>query len=138
MGNRFMPCVEDCPLRYTSPNAPKKTNVLGSLVLSILARYTLYAHIARIQGDCVNAPLLGMTKVVGEDSARNALKAIEVNAGVAWLQTHLQQSYSPLLELPWILDADVTVKTLFGHQEGATVGYNNHKPGRPRTPTTPT
>jgi hypothetical protein len=41
-----------------------------------------------------------MTKVVGEDSARNALKAIEENAGVSWLQKHLYQSYSPLLELP--------------------------------------
>ena len=28
------------------------------------------------------------------------------------------------------MDADVTVKTLFGHQEGAKVGYNHHKPGR--------
>ena len=131
MGHRFMPWVEECPLRYTSPNAPKKINVLGSFVLSILAGYTRYAHITRIQGDCVNAPLLGMTKVVGEDSARNALKAIEVNEGIAWLQKHLYQSYSPLLELRWILDADVTIKTLYGHQEGATVGYNHHKPGRP-------
>jgi hypothetical protein len=72
-----------------------------------------------------------MTKVVGEDSARNGLKAIEENAGIAWMQKHLYQSYSPLLELPWILDADVTIKTLYGHQEGASVGYNPHKPGRP-------
>ena len=100
-------------------------------MLSIWAGYTRYAPITRIQGDSVNAPLLGMTKVVGEDSARNALKAIAENAGIAWLQKHLYQSYRPLLELPWILDADVTVKTLYGHQEGATVGYNPHKPGRP-------
>jgi hypothetical protein len=53
-----------------------------------------------------------MTKVVGEDSARNGLKAIEENEGISWLQKHLYQSYSPLLELPWILDADVTIKTL--------------------------
>ena len=26
---------------------------------------------------------------------------------------------------------DTTVKPLFGHQEGAVVGYNPHKPGRP-------
>ena len=37
---------------------------------------------------------------------------IEENEGIAWLQKHLYQSYSPLLELPWILDADVTIKTL--------------------------
>ena len=31
---------------------------------------------------------------------------------------------------PWLLDMDSTVKTLYGHQEGAEVGYNRHKPGR--------
>ncbi|MHB1780641.1 hypothetical protein [Acidithiobacillus sp.] len=28
------------------------------------------------------------------------------------------------------LDIDTAVKPLFGHQEGAVVGYNHHKPGR--------
>ena len=32
---------------------------------------------------------------------------------------------------PWILDVDTTVKPLYGHQEGAVVGYNPKKPGRP-------
>ena len=31
----------------------------------------------------------------------------------------------------WILDVDVTVKPLYGHQEGAVKGYNPHQPGRP-------
>jgi hypothetical protein len=30
-----------------------------------------------------------------------------------------------------MLDIDTTMKTVFGHQEGAEVGYNPHKPGRP-------
>ena len=51
--------------------------------------------------------------------------------GIDWLQNHLQRSYEPLLTQPWILDSDVTVKPLYGHQEGAEVGYNPHKPGRP-------
>ena len=29
--------VEDCPLHYTSANAPEKRNVLGTLLLSVLA-----------------------------------------------------------------------------------------------------
>ena len=37
----------------------------------------------------------------------------------------------PLLSAPWVLDTDVTVKPLYGKQEGAVVGYNPHKPGRP-------
>ena len=36
-----------------------------------------------------------------------------------------------MLGEPWVLDMDSTVKTLYGHQEGAEVGYNPHKPGRP-------
>src|SRR5512135_1897144 len=36
-----------------------------------------------------------------------------------------------LLGEPWILDVDTTVKPLYGRQEGAVVGYNPRKPGRP-------
>jgi len=34
LGHRFKPWVDDCPLVYTSHNAPTKTDVLGSLLLS--------------------------------------------------------------------------------------------------------
>ena len=51
--------------------------------------------------------------------------------GIRWLQEHLYRCYSPLLSQPWILDADVTVKPLYGKQEGAVAGYNPKKPGRP-------
>jgi len=51
--------------------------------------------------------------------------------GVQWLQNSLHPVYAPLLTEPWILDADASIKTLYGHQEGAEVGYNPHKPGRP-------
>ena len=29
--------VNDCPLQYTSPNAPQKRDVLGTILLSVLA-----------------------------------------------------------------------------------------------------
>jgi hypothetical protein len=35
------------------------------------------------------------------------------------------------LERPWVLDVDATIKPLYGRQEGAEIGYNPHKPGRP-------
>ena len=82
-------------------------------------------------GDTVNTQLLGMTKVVSDDSARRALGKIDEEDGIRWLQDHLAYCYRPLLSQPWILDADVTVKTLYGKQEDAAVGYNPHKPGRP-------
>ena len=45
LGNRFEPWVEDCPLVYTSHNAPTKTDVLGTLLLSVLSGHTRYSHI---------------------------------------------------------------------------------------------
>ncbi len=59
------------------------------------------------------------------------MKRIDESEGIHWLQDHLHYCYSPLLSQPWILDVDVTVKPLYGQQEGAVVGYNPHKPGRP-------
>jgi hypothetical protein len=65
-----------------------------------------------------------MTKVVRVDSSRRALRKIDEEEGIHWLQDQLAYCYNPLLSQPWILDADVTVKTLYGKQEGAVVGYN--------------
>jgi len=131
LGHRFEPWVEDCPLFYTSHNAPAKTDVLGTLLLSVLSGHTRYSHITTLTSDTVNSTLLGMNKVVSDDSARRALKKIDEEKGIQWLQQHLMSSYSPLLNTPWILDTDVTIKPLYGHQQGAVIGYNPHKPGRP-------
>jgi hypothetical protein len=131
LGGRFAPWVDDCPLVYHSNNAPEKRDVLGSFLLGILSGHTRYAHIASLANDTLNTQLLGMNKVVSDDSARRALANIDESAGCEWLQRHLFSSDEPLLKTPWILDVDVTVKPLYGHQECAVKGYNPHKPGRP-------
>jgi len=131
LGQRFRQWVDDCPLSYASNNAPQKIDVLGSLFLSILSGHNRYTHLTALRGDTVNTKLLGMNKVISDDSAIRALKRMDEASAIAWLQTHLQSCYEPLLSTPWILDVDVTVKPLYGHQEGAKIGYNPHKPGRP-------
>ena len=123
--------VTDCPLSFTSPNAPKKRDLLGTVMLSALAGHRRYAHITALRCDPVNPSLLGMRKVLSEDSVRRGLVKIDEAKGLPWLQNHLDYCTAPLLGEPWILDMDSTVKTLYGHQEGAEVGYNPHKPGRP-------
>ena len=72
-----------------------------------------------------------MSKVVSEDALRRALAKIDEGAGMQWLQGHLDYCARPLLDEPWVLDVDATIKPLYGHQEGAVVGYNPRKPGRP-------
>jgi hypothetical protein len=123
--------VEDSPLKYTSRNAPQKRDVLGTILLSVLAGHWRYAHISALRGDGVNPGLLGMTKVASEDSVRRALAALPEEESDVWLKTHLKASYEPLLVEPWAIDVDTTVKLLYGHQEEAKVGYNPQKPGRP-------
>ncbi len=127
----FEPWISECPLQYTSPNAPSKRDVLGTTFLSVLAGHNRYAHITSIRSDTVNPSLLGMSKVVSEDSVRRAFLRVDEESCVDWQRRHLRRCYEPLLYEPWILDIDTTVKPLYGHQEGAKIGYNPHKPGRP-------
>ena len=128
---RFNAWLEDCPLEYNSPNAPEKRDVLGTILLSVLSGHWRYAHISAIRGDGVNPELLGMTKVASEDSVRRALLGMKEEESELWMKRHLKASYEPLLEEPWVLDMDSTVKLLYGHQEDAKLGYNPTKPGRP-------
>lgn len=123
--------VEQCPLYFVSHNAPTKRDVLGTILLSVLAGHTRYAHMSSVRTDKVNADLLGMKKIVSDDSARRGLKKISEASGRDWLIKSLYDSYAEILNYSWILDVDTTIKCLYGHQEGAKQGYNPKKPGRP-------
>lgn len=121
----------DTPLAYRSNNAPRERDVFGTVILSILNGQTRYAHINTLRGDRVGAEMLGVTKVVSEDSVRRALQRGTPEAWDTWLAVQERAVYAPLLTEPYVLDIDNTVKPLYGHQEGAEVGYNPQKPGRP-------
>lgn len=131
VSGRFDGAVADCPLEYTSPNAPEVRDVIGTWVLSVLAGHKRYAHITALRCDHVLPELMGMSRIVSEDSVRRALAAIPERQGLDWLQRHLDLTTEPLLAERYIIDIDTTVKPLYGHQEGAVVSYNPKKPGRP-------
>lgn len=123
--------VADCPLNYKSPNGSTPRDILGTWMLSILSGHWRYAHVSAMRCDQVNPGLLGMSTVVAEDTLRRGLKAIDERSGTEWLSRHIGRTVLGLLAAPWILDVDVTIKPLYGKQQGAVVGYNPHKPGRP-------
>jgi hypothetical protein len=123
--------VKECPLSYGSNRAHDVRDILGTWILSTLNGHRRYAHITCLRNDRVNPELLGMNQVVSEDSVRRALRRIDPEAGRFWAQRHLVTTLAPLMAMPWILDVDVTVKPLYGFQEGSVVGYNPEKPGRP-------
>ena len=141
--------VAQCPLTYTSPNAPSTQDVLGSWMLSILDGHRRYAHLGSLRGDGVASRILGMNKVIGDDSLRRALSQIapapksthneaqraqqqaQVERAEEWMQQQLMHSVQDALDRPWVLDCDTTIKPLYGRQAGAQVSYNPRKPGRP-------
>ena len=128
---RFEALCADAPLEYRSPNAPAARDVIGTLLLGVLAGHWRYAHLTALRFDEVAPGLLGLNRIVSEDSARRGIKRIDQIGGRTWLQRHLQLSYQEFLSQLWVLDIDTTVKPLYGRQQGATLGYNPHKPGRP-------
>ena len=106
-GARWQRLLSACPLTYTGNRGSAIVDVLGTVTLSILCGHWRYAHINAVRGDTLNPP------------------------GLRWLGSELRACVEPVLSQPWILDIDSTVKTIYGHQEGAQIGYNPHKPGRP-------
>lgn len=145
----FSRWVEACPMAYVSPNAPAAVDVLGTWLLSILDGQRRYAHVAGLRGDAVAPQILGMSKIVSDESLRRALahlapsqakrcaeeeqvlRTAQLAKSTAWMDEALSESTREALRTPWILDVDTTIKLLYGHQEGAQVGYNPSKPGRP-------
>jgi len=123
--------VAECPLSYESNRAHDVRDILGTMMLSALNGHRRYAHITALRGDSVNPQVLHMKQMVSEDTVRRALRRMDGEAARYWQERHLIQTLEPLLSVPWILDVDVTVKPLYGYQEGAVVGHNPHKPGRP-------
>lgn len=145
----FARWVDGCPMAYTSPNAPDEVDVLGTWLLSILDGQRRYAHVAGLRGDEVAPQILGMNKIVSDESLRRALahlapnqskrcseaeraaRTLQLARSTAWMDAALDESTREALRTAWILDADTTVKLLYGHQAGAEIGYNPTKPGRP-------
>lgn len=141
--------TESCPMAYTSPNAPAVVDVLGTWLLSILDGQRRYAHVTGLRGDEVAPQILGMNKIISDESLRRALAHLAPNQprrcgeeerirrtaqrkrSTVWMDRALGESVQEALNTPWILDCDTTIKVLYGHQDGAEVSYNPKKPGRP-------
>jgi hypothetical protein len=138
----FTRWVEGCPMAYTSPNAPHVVDVLGTWLLSILDGQRRYAHVAGLRGDEVAPQILGMNKIISDESLRRALahlapsqlkrcdeaeraaRAAQLAKSTAWMGAALAESTREALRTAWILDCDTTVKCCMATR-------------RPRSATTP-
>ena len=81
VSDRFDAAVGDWTLTYTSPNAPAVRCVVSTWALAALAGHKRYAHVTALRSDSVLPELLGMDKIVSEDSLRPALDAGHASLG---------------------------------------------------------
>jgi hypothetical protein len=96
--------VSSCPLSYSSGIVSHKRDVVGTWFLSILAGHHRYAHITGLRGDGVSPQILGMSKIVSEDS----LRRLDVSEGFQLFDTlQMLKVPSKMLYFPdeghWVL-----------------------------------
>uniref|UniRef100_UPI00089D7EE3 transposase n=1 Tax=Nitrosomonas sp. Nm33 TaxID=133724 RepID=UPI00089D7EE3 len=65
------------------------------------------------------------------DDAQRAVCLAQLMKSTIWMDMALSESTREALNTAWTLDADSSVKLLYGRQRGAEIGYNPGKPGRP-------
>ncbi len=120
-----------CPVRRTSPNALPVYDVVMSFLLTAVCDGRRFAHVQRLREDPALKELFGLRRgVAGADSIRRLFARIETEAGARWVETALAPVWTAL-PTPLIIDWDSTVLTKYGKQEGAEIGYNPHRRGRP-------
>ena len=95
VSGRLDALMANCPLDYSSPNAPDVRDVVGTWILSALAGHKRYAHVTALRSDGVLPELMGMSKIVSEDSLRRGLTAMPEQAGLAWLDRPHRSVHPP-------------------------------------------
>jgi hypothetical protein len=115
-------------------NATKFTNVqiLLSVVMASFAGINRMQRIAAFTHDALVKALLVLETGLNKDVISTRLKELG-QAGAILLQEHLFKLTTKFLKKSKLervtLDADSTVKTVYGNQQGAEKGYNYEKQG---------
>ena len=110
--------VKSCPLKYTSPNAPHVCDVLGTWLLSILDGQRRYAHINGLRGDAAAPQILGMSRIISDESLRRALKALAPSSGKNCTEDERLNAQAQLDKSTAWMDAALRESTFDAHSIG--------------------
>ncbi len=122
--------AEGYPGQRTSPNAAPVREVLHSFMVTVLIEGRRFSHVGWVRDDPGVAAVLGLERVRGEDALPRLMRPLSAEQARTWLGTAEAVLYRGL-PARFIADWDATVNTRYGRQEGAEVGYNPFKRGRP-------
>jgi len=110
----------------------KNSQLMLSVVSASLCGVAHISHIAPFTADVLVKSLLGLPHGINKDVISTRFKALG-ESGARRLEELNGQRLSRHLETfnekQLVLDADSTVKTVYGNQQGACVGYNPQKRG---------
>jgi len=115
-------------------NATKYTNsqLMLSVISASLCGVSHLSNIAVFTADILVKSLLGLPNGLNKDVISTRFKALGEFGARQLEELNGQRVHHQLEKLnlkKLILDADSTVKTVYGNQGGASVGYNPHKRG---------
>jgi len=120
------------PTRWHNATKFGVNQILMSITLASISGVSRICKIASFSGDGLVKTLLKLGKAINEDAISATLKGLGQN-GARKLQAFLLSKNAGWLRESGMksitLDADSTVKSVCGHQEGAAKGYNTTKKG---------
>ena len=120
------------PTRWHNATKFGVNQVLMAITLASISGINRICRIAAFSGDGLVKALLKLDKSINENTISTTLKGLG-QKGARKLQTLLLTRNAGWLRASGLknitLDADSTVKSVCGHQEGAAKGYNTTKKG---------
>lgn len=124
----------DLHFRTEQTNALKYQN--SQLMLSVIAAsmcgVSHLSNVAVFTNDILVKSLLGLPNGINKDVISTRFKSLGESGARLLEDLNGKRLYRQLKKFDLehlVLDADSTVKTVFGNQQGASVGYNPHKKG---------
>ena len=102
----FDSLCSDFPVDYRSNNSSSRRDIVGTIVLAILFGKDRYVQINALRNDTASMELLGLRKIVSEDTVRRSLRDADGKALDAWLSRHEHEVVDSMLRFAYVIDID--------------------------------
>lgn len=116
------------PFQYRSNNASQPEHILLAFWLAVAAGARRFAHLQMLRADHALQAVCGVRSFPVDDTVRNFFRRFGPAQIAAFFPSLWQWFFQQQPPSNCLLDLDSTVLQRFGHQEGATHGYNPTRP----------
>lgn len=125
---------ERLPFRYESNNAIDPAHTLLAFWLGVMAGARRFAHLQMLRCDAALRGLCGVAAFPGDDTVRNFFRRFGQGEVERFFPPLWRWFFARVPAVPRLLDLDSTVFQRYGHQQGASRGYNQRRNGRGHRP----